>query len=79
MYIPAQRNVLWVVAFFGFVMVQRSSSGTEKFFPWRGESSTYGVRVIALCNRPAAVDANANYNNYKIVYVHAHMMPVTYQ
>lgn len=74
MYIPAQRNVLWVVAFFGFVMVKRSSSGTEMFFPWRGDSSAYGV--VALCNRPAALDANANYNNYKIVYVHAHMILV---
>lgn len=38
-------------------------------FPWRGESSTYGV--VALCNGPAALDANANYNNYTS-FIHAH-------
>ncbi len=46
MYIPAQRNVLWVVAFFGFVMVKRSNSGTDKFFLGGGESSTYGVSCL---------------------------------
>lgn len=73
MYIPAQRNVLWVVAFFGFVMVKRSNSGTDKFFLGGGESSTYGV--VALCNRPAALDANANYNKYTSVYM---LILVTY-
>lgn len=73
MYIPAQRNVLWVVAFFGFVMVKRSSSGTDMFFLGGGESSTYGV--VALCDRPAALDANANYNNYTSVYM---LILVTY-
>lgn len=78
MYIPAQRNVLWVVAFFGFVMVKRSGSGTDMFFPWRGESSTFGV--VALCNRPAALDATMrmhNYNNYKSVYMLICMILVT--
>lgn len=71
MYIPAQRNVLWVVAFFGFVMVKCSSSGTVSFSLAGGESSTCGV--VALCNGPAALDANANanYNNYTS-FIHAH-------
>lgn len=69
MYIPAQRNVLWVVAFFGFVMVKRSSSGTDMFFLGGGESSTYGV--VALCNRPAALDANCQLY-YLYICIHAH-------
>lgn len=67
MYIPAQRNVLWVVAFFGFVMVKRSSTGTDFYSLGEGECSIYGV--VALCNRPAALDGNANYNIYTSVYM----------
>lgn len=58
-YIPAQRNVLWVVIFFGFVIVKCSSSGTDFYlFLGEGESSTYkyDYGVVALCNRPAALE-----------------------
>lgn len=61
-----------MVTFFGFVMVKRSSSGTELFFLGEGKSSIYkvvGVQVVALCNCPAALDANANYSNYTSVYM----------
>lgn len=42
------------------------------FFLGEGESSIYGVvgvPVVALCNCPAALDANANYSNYTSVYM----------
>lgn len=58
-YIPAQRNVLWVVIFFGFVIVKCSGSGTDIYSLAR-VNPLYMEWSVTLCNRPAALDATSH-------------------
>lgn len=70
MYIPAQRNVLWVGDFPRFGNSQMFKFWYRLFFLGEGESSKRSV--VTLCNRPAALDApgaNSNYNYYTSVYM----------